>query len=220
MSERLHLSLLTLDPLAGRAARDCLADIQQMHRLVMRGFPDTDARDARRKFNVLFRVDAVDRLTQILVQSTTEPDWAELETGLLTAPARVRDASPLHGLPVGASLRFLLVANPTRAIRPDGRESRHAMRVPMRADEGPNGRIDWLTRKAEQSGFRLDRDSLLITGIPLRRGARGKSRVVIEQCRFDGLLEVTEPDRFRAAITQGIGRARAYGCGLLSVRRP
>ncbi|MFB9566127.1 type I-E CRISPR-associated protein Cas6/Cse3/CasE [Saccharopolyspora hordei] len=33
----------------------------------------------------------------------------------------------------------------------------------------------------------------------------------------EGAAIVTDPDRLRAAIIDGIGRARAYGCGLLSI---
>ncbi|MEU3862746.1 type I-E CRISPR-associated protein Cas6/Cse3/CasE [Streptomyces sp. NPDC028722] len=34
---------------------------------------------------------------------------------------------------------------------------------------------------------------------------------------FDGRLEVTDPHLLRRALTQGIGKAKAYGCGLLTL---
>jgi CRISPR system Cascade subunit CasE len=34
---------------------------------------------------------------------------------------------------------------------------------------------------------------------------------------FEGALTVTDAGRFVAALSQGIGRAKAYGCGLLTV---
>jgi CRISPR system Cascade subunit CasE len=34
---------------------------------------------------------------------------------------------------------------------------------------------------------------------------------------FDGRLEVTEPQLLRRALTHGIGKAKAYGCGLLTL---
>ncbi|GAA1042265.1 type I-E CRISPR-associated protein Cas6/Cse3/CasE [Streptomyces murinus] len=34
---------------------------------------------------------------------------------------------------------------------------------------------------------------------------------------FDGRLEVTDPQALRRAMTQGIGKAKAYGCGLLTL---
>ncbi|MER8009723.1 type I-E CRISPR-associated protein Cas6/Cse3/CasE [Streptomyces sp. NPDC094149] len=34
---------------------------------------------------------------------------------------------------------------------------------------------------------------------------------------FDGRLEITDPQLLRSALTQGIGKAKAYGCGLLTL---
>jgi CRISPR system Cascade subunit CasE len=34
------------------------------------------------------------------------------------------------------------------------------------------------------------------------------------------MLEVTGPDALRHALTSGIGHARAYGCGLLTLAEP
>ncbi|MFJ8271637.1 type I-E CRISPR-associated protein Cas6/Cse3/CasE [Streptomyces sp. NPDC094154] len=34
---------------------------------------------------------------------------------------------------------------------------------------------------------------------------------------FDGRLDVTDPQLLRRALTQGIGKAKAYGCGLLTL---
>jgi CRISPR system Cascade subunit CasE len=36
---------------------------------------------------------------------------------------------------------------------------------------------------------------------------------------FEGILEVTDPEEFAAAVTAGIGPAKAFGFGLLSVAR-
>ena len=51
---------------------------------------------------------------------------------------------------------------------------------------------------------------LLATG---RRGAARRPEVV-----FDGVLEVTDPDRFASALARGIGRHRAFGFGMLLLR--
>lgn len=34
---------------------------------------------------------------------------------------------------------------------------------------------------------------------------------------FDGRLEVTDPAALRRTLTQGIGKAKAYGCGLITL---
>ncbi|MDO0929777.1 MobF family relaxase [Streptomyces sp. TG1A-8] len=48
-------------------------------------------------------------------------------------------------------------------------------------------------------------------------GSRQDKPVTVVTVTFEGRLEVTDPDALRRALTQGIGRARAYGCGLLTL---
>ena len=36
---------------------------------------------------------------------------------------------------------------------------------------------------------------------------------------FLGTIEVTEPDQFLEALHRGFGRAKAFGCGLMLIRR-
>jgi CRISPR system Cascade subunit CasE len=221
MSESLYLSLLTLDPVANRLARAWPSDVHAMHRMVMSGFPASEDPAARRALGVLFRTDTMDRRTHVLVQSAVEPDWSPLDADFFAEPVRTRDAGALLCLPTGAHLRFRLVANPTRAIRPPGRDSRHAQHVPLRRDEGQNGRLGWLLRKAEQGGFSVHLETVVAADQPLMRGRRdGNAWLTIEPCRFEGILEITDAERFRVSIMSGIGRAKAYGCGLLSVGRP
>jgi CRISPR system Cascade subunit CasE len=52
------------------------------------------------------------------------------------------------------------------------------------------------------------------------RGADGNRkgrRVTLVAVTFDGRLEVTDPDALRRTLTQGVGRGKAYGCGLLTL---
>ncbi|MEU9313452.1 type I-E CRISPR-associated protein Cas6/Cse3/CasE [Streptomyces sp. NPDC048256] len=47
-------------------------------------------------------------------------------------------------------------------------------------------------------------------------GGKGRT-VTLVAVTFDGRLEVTDPDALRRTLTQGIGRAKAYGCGLITL---
>lgn len=48
-----------------------------------------------------------------------------------------------------------------------------------------------------------------------RRGAPARFGVL----DFEGVLEVTDPETFLVAVRRGLGRAKAFGCGLLLLRR-
>ncbi|MCI0421919.1 MAG: type I-E CRISPR-associated protein Cas6/Cse3/CasE [Acidobacteria bacterium] len=50
------------------------------------------------------------------------------------------------------------------------------------------------------------------------RQRHGK-KIELSTLDFEGVLLVTEPDRFLRALLSGIGPAKAFGCGLMLVRR-
>jgi CRISPR system Cascade subunit CasE len=49
---------------------------------------------------------------------------------------------------------------------------------------------------------------------------RNGSRVTLRVATYDGRLEVTDPGALRTVLTTGLGHAKAYGCGLLTLARP
>jgi CRISPR system Cascade subunit CasE len=89
-------------------------------------------------------------------------------------------------------------------------------------------KLAWLMRQGEAHGFRIVGDAShpavdvrstdKLTG-HRTSSAGGKDVITVGAALFEGVLEVTDPTRFREAVEQGIGRARAYGCGLLSIAR-
>ena len=44
-----------------------------------------------------------------------------------------------------------------------------------------------------------------------------RQSVTLLQATFEGVLTVTDAAAFRNALTKGIGRAKAYGMGMLTV---
>jgi CRISPR system Cascade subunit CasE len=63
------------------------------------------------------------------------------------------------------------------------------------------------------------RDRLQISIEKQLRLTGGSRTGSLQSALFDGVLEVTEPAAFTSLLTSGLGRSRAYGCGLLLVRR-
>jgi CRISPR system Cascade subunit CasE len=76
---------------------------------------------------------------------------------------------------------------------------------------------EWLTTRSEQSGFRLIASNLIAyrTETLPRRGTSARIGV------FDvnGILEVASPDAFLGRVLAGFGRAKAFGCGLMLLKR-
>jgi CRISPR system Cascade subunit CasE len=57
-------------------------------------------------------------------------------------------------------------------------------------------------------------------GQAVGRKPPGPHRMTFQSVRFEGLLTVIDPERFCQTLAAGIGSAKAFGFGLLSVARP
>lgn len=223
--EKLFLSRLKLN-LRSREVRRDLGDCQQLHRTVLNAFPQIEGDEARKNFGLLFRVEQDSRgAVTLLVQSQSEPDWSHLPPEYLIEPAVSKPVLALYaGLQPSLRLRFRLRANPTMRISKNNTEQDarwRGKRIELRREED---RIAWLKRKAEASGFRLlsveiNSDVLnLQTATEAKTfGKHEKGRLSFGAAMFNGELEITDTEKFRQALADGIGSGKAYGFGLLSI---
>lgn len=143
-------------------------------------------------------------------------------------PSEVKTFSP--ALVAGDQLAFTLRANPTRARKGVGRvdvvmDALHGLpsgdRAKTRMIAAQTAGTEWLTRQGARAGFRLVAievgDYATVT-LPGHRGPR-KGQPQFGVLDMTGVLEVTDPAAFTAQLAQGFGRAKAYGCGLMLIRR-
>lgn len=232
----IYLSRLVFNP-RERTIQRAIGDCHLLHQTVMRGFPHVEAVSARKALEVLYRPEVDGRTGAFiaLVQSVEEPDWSSLRSAggpqavslVQCEPEVKRIDSSLNRVPDGARLRFRLRANPTKRLllrdeeggpklREDGRP-KTGPRVPIICEED---QLLWLGRKANEAGFTIA-DA---TARPDRFGGqrqtgqkRGSGRMTLDAVVFDGELEVIDANVFRQSVIAGIGGAKAYGFGLLSV---
>jgi len=201
----MYLSRLNL-PLADRQPQELLANPHALHRALMAALPTPAGR-------MLFRIEPRARHTSaamVLVQSEDEPDW---DSATLPQTAAFETKAFDVELPQGARLRFRLRANPTARRKIDG--AAEGKRVGLTTEEDQRA---WLIRKGEQGGFRPDGVIVIDEGQVKAAKPNGRT-LTFRSVRFEGALEVTEPDRFREALQAGIGSGKAFGFGLLSVAR-
>lgn len=218
----MFLSLLELRPGDLSVLRD-IADAGELHRTIMRAFPQGDGPTPRSDFGVLFRAEFRGPKLSVVVQSDVEPDWGRLPAGYLRSAQQKDVSAALDGLVDGRELRFLLVANPSRkssAARRHEPPPRNSRRVALTTDDARHG---WLAQRGGQHGFEIVGhgphggvriDPLPVGSVPRRRHSTG---VVVKPVRFEGRLRITDANRMRDAVHVGIGPAKAYGCGLLSL---
>ncbi|MFA5892180.1 MAG: type I-E CRISPR-associated protein Cas6/Cse3/CasE [Actinomycetota bacterium] len=213
-----------LDPRCREARRD-LSDPYQLHSTLCRAFcePDTKCPEGE----ILWRLEPETDSTgcpRILVQSRTIPDWAGIGVeGWLakTEPAiDLKDRLKLDSLKAEQRFRFRLRANPC--------VTRNGKRLGLLRIEEQE---QWLERKGGQHGFSLpqlasfdlsaspqERIDVRISQEQMLRGKQHAGNGIrVYSVLYDGILTVTDADKFRAALQSGIGHGKVMGLGLLSV---
>lgn len=196
-----YLSRLVPNPRSSKARRD-LGNAYELHRTLARGAASGEKR-------ILWRAEQ-GKAPQLIVQTLSEPDWSYLTEDVPPTYLRERPkVKPVElTLEQGQLLRFRLRANPTVKRTVDDKKKRLAL---YSEDE----QLDWFFRKAEAAGFKPL--TVSISNAELLEFKREKSRVTINSVTFDGHMAVIEPDSVKAAVQAGIGSAKGFGMGLLSL---
>ena len=143
-------------------------------------------------------------------------------------------------LHAGDHLTFVLRANATRTVS-TGRlssggkphkqhidlvmDALHSVpqgqRAPERMDAAQSVAADWLARQGGQHGFE-PREVVVhdysVHALPSRGGPR-KDQPQLGVLDISGRLVVTDPAVFVPKLAHGFGRAKAFGCGLMLIRR-
>jgi CRISPR system Cascade subunit CasE len=206
----IYLSCLEPD-MSRSEARRWFGNPYLIHQRLLMAWPDGSAG------RVLFRVDTERRPPRILVQSPVEADWgrAFADFPVLVGLPLQKKVEPV--LAPGQRVQFLLRANPTvRRLEFEGKVERvpSGERVGLLREEQ---QLAWLHRKLEDAGAEVLAAEARNRGeqISFRRTTRTR---MIHQCvEFEGRLRVKDPESLLQALREGIGPAKAFGFGLLSL---
>lgn len=227
----MYLSRLILNPRSRAVQRD-VARPHELHRTVLSAFPDNlDAATDR----VLHRIDqSRNGELVLLVQSPDVPDWSCLPSNdYLLATGSENPAMKVITLQVdaGQSFAFRLRANPTKRMGKSASYDKGKRVGLYKLEE----QINWLQRKSIEHGFAIqsvmpiqqqriegkipvkESEPAIAIGEPKKTTAKQHHDAKFFSVQFDGILQVTDPDRFLTALQAGIGSGKAFGFGLLSV---
>ncbi|MGA5321604.1 type I-E CRISPR-associated protein Cas6/Cse3/CasE [Streptomyces seoulensis] len=211
------LTRIVPDPRCTETRRDLAGTTAgNLHRRLMSLFPDQAGPDPRARFGVLFRLEDTPAGPHLLLQSTHQPDLARLPADYGSSLSRPLD-DLLDALKPGLTIRYRCAASP---VRKPGATTRALYNLPAVVPLTGAHADEWWTRQADGAGLR----PLTLHSLPLdaarstRPNASGTTASIRHaRVRFDGTATITDTDLLRRKITDGIGRGKAYGCGLLSI---
>ena len=202
----MYLSKLILDP-RDVYAKQCMRDCQKMHRSVMSIFHCT-----RNEGGVLYRFNP-DRFS-VYVLSRVEPDPSNIAKGMKFCGSCSLDKAEQQ-MKQASRFSFDLFASPCKKVFVENQKNSKRKFL-----ETFEERFTWLQRKGEQNGFHVINVGEEI--LPAISGKHDEHFFVFfyfGSVRFYGVLEVTDKEKFYHAYCNGIGSGKAYGQGMLLLRR-
>lgn len=208
-----------------------LASPEIMHASIMYGFPSIGRSPEER---ILWRIDNIGSATFLLIQSEGTPDlthmveqygWPASDVGWETL-----NYEPfLSEIKDGQSWRFRLAANPTHSVM----EENGGKRGKIYPEIGVKNQQKWLLSRAEKLGFEIPPlpnsesiPSLFVKESSVKRFNKGRKdsknkrkTLTVNYAVYEGVLNVIDSDLLVDSMRKGIGRSKAYGCGLLTLAK-
>ncbi|QIM15751.1 type I-E CRISPR-associated protein Cas6/Cse3/CasE [Leucobacter insecticola] len=218
----MFLTRMFLNPRRRQAMR-FQQDPQAMHAAVESSFPpDPGGTNPR----TLWRLESEGSTLRLFLLSERVPSLEHLQEQAgwmneVTWESRPYD-SLLARLQLGQQYGFRVTANPVHTVTGKNGQKRKLAHVTVAQQ------AKWLADRADLLGVRFLRgdgealegeatEAILVSNRETLRFHRGEQRVTLARAQFDGLLEVSDVSKLQTALVAGIGRGKAYGCGLLTL---
>lgn len=208
----MYLTRLTLDRQNSLKMKHA-AHAAAIHSHIENSFPEEKNRGERTR--KLWRIDPIDGVHYLLIVSDSIPDPRALESLAEAGSVETKDYEPfLDRLQDGTRARFRVKLNPVMASREGKKTGERGRIVPVADDD----QLDYFLTRAEANGFSVEADQCAVVerGTELFRKA-GQRDLHLKKAVYEGLLTVTDAPRFRRLLTEGMGKKKAYGFGLMTV---
>lgn len=206
----MYLSRVEIDTNNRRKIHD-LTHLGAYHNWVESSFPqEFDDGIRSRK---LWRIDRINNKNYLLIVSASKPDIKLLERyGVEGSGSYKEYDNYVNSFEKGDKVNFKVTLNPVVSIS-NGRNRRGRV-VPCYSDVS---QLEYFSKKAEKHGFKIMDENIEITQkcnrILKKKGFKDQA---IYTAIFEGVVIVENESVFKDTLLHGIGRKKAYGCGLMT----
>ena len=203
----MYLSRVAID-IKRYESMKALYNLEILHGMIESSF------EGERKRN-LWRVDRMGGQDYLLLLSKMPPQTNSLPEQIGYTDS-AWETKPYDGLLTriteGSKWFFRLTANPTVATPAKGRKRGKVKAITI----VPKQR-EWLKRQSIAKGFLLQEDRFDVVQSEWKTIKKAGKEIQIFASTFEGVLTVTDTEAFCKSLTEGIGREKAFGMGLLTV---
>lgn len=204
-----------------RRALYVFSSLERLHAVIARA---TNSKNQSGQGRTLWRLDNASHSTlqRLYIVSPSVPDYSVFEEELgvnAEDDCSSCEYEPfLSRLECGQEWAFRITVNPTHSPVSETPGVRGHRKPIIRRDE----QEEWLFRKFQKIGChmtinRLEQPEVAIRGAQEVSFRKRGTTVTLTRVTFEGILSIDEPDTLRKALVEGIGSAKAYGCGLLTL---
>lgn len=207
----MYISRIEIDYANRQKMRD-LTHAGAYHNWVERSFPQEFETNIRTR--KLWRLDSLQGKEYLLIVSENQPDLKAFSRyGIAqTAITKNYDAY-INRFREGDKMRFRVTLNPVISRAVIGGERGKVF--PLYAVES---QLDFLMQRAQKHGFLVNIEEVCVTG--QRHEKLKKSHLKYEtflKVDYEGILTISNLASFQKMLIEGIGKKKAYGCGLMTV---
>lgn len=190
-----------------------LTHLGAYHNWVESSFP-AEFKEKKRS-RKLWRIDTIGNKKYLLLVSPDKPDLMKLSAYGVDGTAETTNYDKmLDCLKNDMIFRFRLVATPLYS-KSSGKKS--GKRGKVMQCLSMDDQLSYLEKRSDKNGFSLLGD-LMVTGEKLdvlRKKHHKKG--FIRHVSYEGHLKITDVDKFKTILCNGLGHKKAYGSGLMTI---
>ena len=215
----MYLSRVKIDANNRRKLKE-LNHLGAYHAWVEDSFPEEREKPKNERTRKLWRVDELRGEYYLIVLSENKPDFEKLEKyGVKNTAESKSYERLLDSIKPGMRARFKIELNTVYSTTKNVEKGKRGRVIPV-----PHEKLgEFFFDRTEKNGFSVNKNELAITNIGKKlfrrkkEGGEKEKRVNLVSATFEGILTVTDEERFRETLVMGIGRKKAYGFGLLTI---
>lgn len=213
----MYLSRVEIDINNRRKMKD-LTHLGCYHGWVEDSFPEDNNKENRSR--KLWRIDKLGKKYYLLILSENKPDIEKLERyGVEKTGTSKNYDEFLDSLEEGMKAKFRIKLNTVRAYKDKENPTKRGRVMPV-----PNEKLnEFFIDKARRNGFEVKPHEFNISKIEteyfmhIDKEETKKSRKKIISATYEGILTITDLEKFKVGLINGIGKKKAYGCGFLTI---
>lgn len=208
----MYLTRMELDT-KKRMTMKALVSPNLIHGAVEAAFPGEKTRK-------LWRIDTLKGHCYLMLLSDREPQLghAVKQFGIPDSekPWETKEYGPLlKRIQNDTFWHFRLTANPTKSIK-----NENGRRGTVQAHITPFYQTKWLLERSEKNGFSVREEDVFVVENSWKKFYKGTERkrpVTFLSVTYEGILKITDEEKFCKVLVEGLGRGKAFGMGMLTV---